>query len=249
MSNGPSPFTAAFHRRVPALPLLLLLALLPFRPAAAQVGHPPGHSPYADIPRGATWTALVGDFRGDGGVVGVGPHHGLTYGLRYDIRVGGLVSLALVFSRGNLERLIVNPYDSVAKRVSGPVSQYVYFAGGGFQMNLTGPKTWHGLAPYVGGDLGFALSQSTPADTSGYKFGNRLFVAPGVGVRVFLGRHVHLRLDSKVNLWKLKYPGSFAQEPTVQPGTANQSNAVIPNGKLSRWDGSLWLQAGLGIAF
>ncbi len=248
MSNGPSPFTRHPGTSTIAV-FFLLLALVPFRPAGAQVGHPPGHSPFQDLPRGATWTALVGDFRGDGGALGVGPHHGLTYGLRYDIRVGGLVGLALVLSRGELERLVIDPYDSVATRVTGPVSQYVYFAGGGLQLNLTGAKTWHGVAPYIGGDFGFALSQSTPSDTSGYKFGNRLFVAPGAGVRLFLTRHLHLRLDGKVNLWKLKYPGSYAQEPAVQPGTPDQSNAVVTNGKLSKWDGSLWLQAGLGISF
>jgi hypothetical protein len=46
------------------------------------------------------------------------------------------------------------------------------------QLNITGKKSWHGFAPFVGGTAGVAWAEETPADTSGYRFGTRAVLAP-----------------------------------------------------------------------
>jgi hypothetical protein len=49
---------------------------------------------------------------------------------------------------------------------------------------------------------------------------------------------------------KLKYPSTFQFEPTEEPGTVDNPNAVIPpGGQLSEWTTSSWLQVGLGYSF
>src|SRR6266545_5646881 len=115
--------------------------------AGAQVGHPPGASPYHDIRRGHTFTPLGGYFSGDGGRFGIAPHSGTIYGFRYDIRAATALEMGLGFARGSLDRLIVDPFVELANRVSGPVKQTVTFAEFDLQLNLTGGKTWHRLAP------------------------------------------------------------------------------------------------------
>ena len=120
--------------------------------ASAQVGHPPGRSPYRDIPKGHTLTGFAGLFGGSGGRFGIAPHDGTVFGLRYDIRTASPIQMGLLLARGNLERLIVDPFVELENRVSGPVDQTVSFLELDLQLNLTGGKSWHRIAPFVGDD-------------------------------------------------------------------------------------------------
>ena len=63
--------------------------------ASAQVGHPPGRSPYRDIPKGHTLTGFAGLFGGSGGRFGIAPHDGTVFGLRYDIRTASPIHIAI----------------------------------------------------------------------------------------------------------------------------------------------------------
>lgn len=219
-------------------------------PAAAQVGHPPGHSPYRDIAKGHTVTALGGYFGGSGGRFGIAPHDGALFGIRYDIRNSSAIGMGVTLARADLDRLIVNPFVVLANRVSGPVQQTVSFLEADLQLNLTGGKSWHRLAPFVGAGLGLTLPSGTPADTSGFDLGKRVYFAPGAGFRFFFTNRVHLRAEARAAFWKLKYPASFTREPPDEPGDPpDNSNAVITDGRVSEWSTSSWLQVGLGFAF
>src|SRR5262245_3147959 len=117
-------------------------------PALAQVGHAPTSSPYRDIRKGHSITVTYGHFGGDGGDFGIGPHDGPIYGIHYDIRTSGTIMAGLGVARGDLQRLIVDPFVERVNRVSGPVDQTVTFADFNLQFNITGGKTWHRLAPF-----------------------------------------------------------------------------------------------------
>lgn len=217
--------------------------------AAAQVGHAPGRSPYHDIVKGHTVTPLVAAFGGSGGKFGIAPHDGSVFGLRYEIRNSGAIALGVEVARGDLDRLIVDPFVAVADRVSGPVKQTVTFAEVDLQFNVTGGKSWHRLAPFVSAGLGLTFPTSTPQDTSGFELGRRVYLAPGAGFRFFLTDRIHLRGEARVAFWKLKYPASFTREPPDDPGTTDDPHAVITDGNVSEWATSSWLQAGLGFTF
>ena len=152
-------------------------------------------------------------------------------------------------TQGDLQRLIVDPFVQVANRVSGPVDQRVTFVEADLQFNLTGGKTWHRLAPFVGAAVGLTFASETAADTSGYEFGNKIYFAPHAGVRIFLTQRLHLRGDARVAFWKMKYPESFTEEPPLEPGIPPNSNAVIKNNNVSEWTLEPWFQAGLGYSF
>lgn len=229
----------------------ILFSLLAFSPAPllAQVGHPPAHSPYRDIKGSNYFTVIGGRFLGNGGRIGIAPHDGNLYGARIDFLSAGTVTLGLAGYRANTERLIVNPFVKLVDRESGPVPQDLTALMGVLQFNLSGGKTWHGLAPYLGGGFGVAHASATPADTSGFKFGTRFFFAPNVGVRVFLADKLHIRLQAETLFWNLKYPDTFATEPPLEPGTGGNSNAVFPDRHLKEWTTSSVLSIGLGHAF
>jgi hypothetical protein len=243
-----SPRTRSGARDV--LGMIGLALGLMVRPLAAQVGHPPGHSPYHDIPKGHTFTALGGYLSGDGGRFGIAPHDGAIFGFRYDIRTASALEMGLGFARADLDRLIVDPFVRVADRVSGPVKQTVSFAEFDLQFNLTGGKTWHRLAPFVGAGVGLTFAEGTPADTSDFKFGHKVYLAPGIGFRFFITDRLHLRGEARAAFWKLKYPPTFEQEPPLEPGNPPlTSNAVITDGRTSEWNATSWLQAGLSFSF
>ena len=235
--------------RIVGLAAALLASVHLAGPVSAQVGHAPASSPYTDIRKGHALTALIGQFGGDGGNFGIAPHSGTVYGLHYDIRSGSTIQVGLGFARADLERLIVDPFVALADRVSGPVQQTVTFAEINLQFNLTGGKSWHRLAPFVGAGVGLTFPSGTAQDTSHFEFGRKIYLAPSAGVRVFLTDRIHLRGEARATFWKLKYPNTFEMEPPLEPGTSEQPNAVITDGVLSEWTTSSWLQVGLGYSF
>jgi hypothetical protein len=238
------------HRFLTSTLTLLALAV----PLAAQVGHAPNSSPYRDIPYGRSLSLLVGDVGGDGGSIGVGPHNGQTYGVRFDIRVGAPVQLGLSVARGDLERLVVSASDSVANRVDGPVKQGVTMIELALQINLTGKKSWNRLAPFLGGSAGYMDAGGLPSgvkDSSDYKTGGKIYLAPAIGVRIYLGKSLNLRLEGRQLYWKLKYPIAYNLDPAAQPSgdATTHLNSVLPGNKRDEWTGARELRAGLSYSF
>jgi hypothetical protein len=229
---------------LPGVALLLLVAWSPGS-AVAQVGHPPGRSPYREIPKGHTVTGFGALFGGAGGRFGIAPHDGTLFGIRYDIRTGSTIQFGLGLARGTMERLIVDPFVVLNDRVSDPVDQTVSFAEVDLQFNVTGGKTWHRLAPFVGVGAGITFPSGTAADTSGFELGHKIYFAPHAGFRFFLTDRLHLRTDARVLFWKLSYPASFTRVPPDEP----EAPPVITDGNTSEWTTSSWLQAGLGFSF
>jgi hypothetical protein len=216
--SGMSPFASL------RVTLTLALALLAPRTLLAQVGHPPGSSPYRDIRKGHTVTPFAAYFAGDGGRFGVAPHNGQVYGFRYDIRTGSTIQMGLLLGYGEMERLIL---DSLVAGglVTGRANQSTTFVEGDLQLNLTGGKTWNRLAPFVGAGIGLAWAEDIPTDRDVFELGTKFYFAPHAGLRLFVTDRIHLRSDARVMFWKLSYPNS------------------------SEWDTSGWYQAGLGFGF
>jgi hypothetical protein len=233
-------------------PSILILALAA-APLAAQVGHRPDASPYRDITKGRSITLLYGDVGGDGGKIGIGPHNGRSYGARLDLRVGAPLQIGFTVARAELERLIVSAADSIHDRVDGPVSQNLTMGEVALQLNLTGKKTWHRLAPFLAGTAGYLGGSTLPPsqpDSSGYHFGGKFYFAPAVGLRIFLGNSLHIRLEARQLYWKLVYPSAYNVEPAAEPSAdPTKPNSVLKGDKLQEWTGARELRAGLGFNF
>jgi hypothetical protein len=194
-----------------------------------QVGYPPEKSPFRDIRKGHSLTAVAGYFGGNGGRFGIGPHDGMVYGGRYDIRTASTLQFGLSISHGALERFVVDSLVATSLR-SGPVTQSVTFADISVQFNITGGKSWHRLAPFIGAVVGLAFASDTPQDITRFEFGNELYLAPMAGFRFFLSDRLHLRSEIRGIFWKLDYP-------------------AIAGNDFSEWTASPWFHVGLGYSF
>ena len=185
---------------------------------SAQVGHDPANSPYHDIPKGAAWVATFGYLSGSRGSVDVGPSDGATAGLRYEVPFGAIgASLGLAYARTQSFVMDASTTTDSLSRKSGPYNASVVMADVGLQLALAGRKSWRGLASYIGGALGVAVGQRIAKDSSGYKFGTKITLAPNAGFRWYPARRISLRGDFRLELWKLTYPLSYKQTNFQNP--------------------------------
>jgi len=107
------------------------------------------------------------------------------------------------------------PGDSTRMSV-GEVDFRAISASVALRFDITGPRTWHGLLPFVLFGGGFTsdvaaesdLQKALPADVR-FKFGSRLTGVMGGGVEWLPASHVGLRFDVRNMLWKLKSPSAF----------------------------------------
>ncbi len=231
--------------------LVLLLAATIAVPALKAQDNALGlSSPYHEIRNGRYIEAIGGRIFGNGGPIPVSPQDGNVYGGRIVFRAKNTVQLAFGAWTANTERFIVDADDSVATRVSGPVPQRLTAGEASVQMNVTGGKRWHAFGPFVGIGLGIVRGAgSPPADTSTYTFGTKFYFVPNVGTRIFLGQRAYAKIEARALFWKIKYPGSYNDEPASQPGTVDNPNAVNPTGKQGEYVVTPAIFVGLGISF
>jgi len=222
----------------------LLSAYPPIR-LSAQVGHPPDASPFRDLRRGMGAQLQLGFLTGERGDVGVGHSSGMTFGLRYQAALGGPTLFTAGVAYAQTDRFIVDPLKDSLTRKSGPFPDDMLLADVGLQFLLTGSKTWHGIAPYIGASLGLAVSEGFPAaDSSGYRFGTKFTVAPGAGVRWFPTRRLSVAADLRAIFWKLRYPSSFKV-----PNAIDSSRVLSVTAPETDWTTHPWLSIGVGWIF
>ena len=220
-------------------------------PLAAQVGHPPQSSPYHDIRKGHTVTPIFGQFGGCGGRFEIGPHDGQIYGLRYDLRTG---SHDPDRPRGCPRRSAAAHRGPVRSRWPGACrarwTRRVTFAEVNLQLNLTGGKTWHRLAPFVGAGFGLTFPSSTPADTSRFELGKKIYLAPMAGVRIFVTDRLSLRGEARALFSSSSIPRpsrtSPRPSPAIRPTTPTPSSPMAGSASGAR---APWLLVGLGYSF
>jgi hypothetical protein len=230
--------------RPAAAAVVWLSVLASYNAVAAQVGHDPGHSPYHDIPKGAAWVATFGYLSGSRGSVDVGPSDGMTAGLRYEVPLGAIgASLGVAYARTTSFVMDASTTTDSLSRRSGPYDAGVVLVDAGLQLALAGRKSWHGLAPYIGGALGVAVGQRIAKDSSGYKFGTKITLAPNAGFRWYPARRLSLRGDFRLELWKLSYPLSYKQQ------NFQGSRILDVNASLTEWTAHPWGTIGLGWIF
>ena len=224
--------------------------LLCAAPLAAQVGYLPSASPYREIHNDRWIEFDAGRLYGNGGPLLVGPRDGQAFGGRIIFRGKSTLQISLGGWEAATVRFVVDANDSVATRVKGPVDEHLFGGEATITFNVTGGKTWHGLAPFAAIGLGLVHGQAPPAsDTSGYSFGTKFYFGPSIGTRVLLGQRVFFKAEARAMFWSLSYPFTYSQEPSAQPGTLTAPNAVNTTGKTSQYTLTPALFFGLGFAF
>ncbi|MFQ5703543.1 MAG: hypothetical protein ACE5HT_05910 [Gemmatimonadales bacterium] len=184
---------------------------------SGQVGHPPESSPYRPIRARKTLFFTGGRFAGSEGKVGVGPTDGTFLGVKFGYHPGGPVEFLLGLGSMSLDRTIIDPTQGAANRAVGSVSQTVRLWDIGVVLRLTGRKSWHRLAPYVGGTFGIANASDVADTVSGFGFKTQFHYGPQAGFLWILSDKTSLRFEARDVLWRLKYPLVFFQSPANAP--------------------------------
>ncbi|MBA2243608.1 MAG: hypothetical protein M3483_08465 [Gemmatimonadota bacterium] len=177
----------------------------------------------------------------------LGPQAAPVVGARYNLRLGGPIAgegaLAFIPS----ERTIfaargVDPSDPTRTIPIGvgTASMPLLLAEAGIRLNITGPRTWNGLAPYalaVGGVVAnlrgrTAAEEDVPEDEL-FSFGPGFAVGMGGGTDWYLSRRFSLRAEVRDQIWRLTIPQGLTEEGVRD----------------SRWTNNLGLSLGAAYHF
>jgi len=189
--------------------LIGCLTLLAISPAAAQVGHPPAQSPYADLEYRQELTPLVGYTRARTDPAGTLPQSGLLLGLNYEVYLAGPVSFTTSYTHTFSDRNKIDPSKPAKTRFLGTESAGINSLDIGLALALTGRKSWHTIVPQIRAGLG--IMQSTAKDElSTYKFGTPFAFTFGGGLKFVPGGRFQLRADVSERLFKQTYPDAYA---------------------------------------
>lgn len=174
-------------------------------------------SPYRHIERAQSLSIYGGYLETDRGDTGLGLASGPSVGVRYAGRFAAPVAGVVRLSMTPSERTIytrTNANDPEAPLTAlGDASATILAAEVGGRLLLTGPRTWHSLAPYIevtGGLLSVAGSRTEeeselPASQV-VDFGPSFAVGMATGTDWFLTDRMSVNLAATGLLWRLPIP-------------------------------------------
>jgi len=177
-------------------------------------------TPYDWIDRSLRIGAYAGHVSADRGESNIGPGSSPVFGTRLRTRVSSPLSLEIGLGYGNSDRYVIDP-----RLENGPAPVDTVDVGwllieGGFQIALTGARTWNGLQPYVTLTGGILLgvdeeqsdSLAAPEDLPfRYEVGTAGVFSGGVGVEWIPTDKLGLGVELRDHLWRLKTPDGFFQ--------------------------------------
>ena len=206
------------------LSLASLVAAPSVLAAQVVVGHTPETSPYRDITASQRITIFGGYFAAQQDEVGATPQSGSSIGLRYSIPVAGPADFYARIARVSSHREAFNPTKPAETRSLGTQNLGLYVADLGFDFNLTGRRTWHGVVPLVGFGLGITSAPSTTADDP-YDFGTQFAFSFEAGIRINPTNSYEIRLNAAPTFYQNHYPPQYFATPAggtalLGPGTA-----------------------------
>lgn len=149
-----------------------------------------------------------------------GPRSAPVVGARYTVRFGGPVSGEASLGFSPTERKVFAPVsetDRTPVELDRTESVPLLIGEAGIRFHLTGPRTWHGLAPFVVGSAGVVAdldgSGHTEDDgvpeTARFGFGPSLAVGAAIGTDWFPTRRLSLRAEVRDHLWRISAPEGF----------------------------------------
>jgi hypothetical protein len=194
-------------------------------------------SPYRFIDRtqsAGLWAGYVSTGRG---TVELGPESGPVIGGRYTIRLSGPFTVEAEAGYFNSTRTVLDTATvGTARGLAqvGDADLTLLTLNASLRFNLTGPRTWHGIQPFVAFGAGTALDLSgnsaTDADVvsdARFDFGTSFAGQLGGGIEWFPSDRLSLRVDARNVLWKLKTPVPFV---VIDPTGRTPESEWIQNG-------------------
>jgi len=229
-----------------AVPLCLCASVPPA--FAQQVGNAPERSPFRDILTHEAFTLFVGRFAGNPNAAGTGAQPGMMLGARLNVHLSSALDASATFGEALTSRRRIDAGGDTA-RVMSSINVRLITADLGLQVNLTGDKTWHGLAPYAYLGLGLATPSAKVVDPGGFELGTNFLVVPAIGTRYFISRRLSLHLEARDLYFRYTYPLFYFDRPYAahSDGSAVLSNAVGDREWYNNY--TLWVGVTYGFNF
>jgi hypothetical protein len=182
-------------------------------------------SPYRFIEQVHTVTVQGGYLETDRGALDLAPHSGPVFGARYSGRMSGPLSGEAGLLALPTQRTFYVPGETPQSPLVevDDVAAHVVLGDAGFRFQLTGPRTWHGLAPFVGGSIGAAvnLASRSAAETAAVagedqlvRFGPAFAVGGSAGTDWFITDRLSIRASGRAILWRFSTPAGLAGDGT-----------------------------------
>jgi hypothetical protein len=227
-----------------ALAAALGAAVVAAHDGAAQVGHTPESSPYADLVYRHELTTFTGylDTRRD--PAGVAPRSAPLGGVRYALHLTGPAHFTARVAYARSERTVLDPLEPAMSRVVLSGAQVpLLVADVGVALSLTGFKSWNRVVPELNGGLGFITDFRTEGDVGGFSFGTRFALTVGAGIRYVPGGRFQLRADVTDNLYRISYPDSYYRT------ASDQTRILDPDQPKAFWTHNPSLTLGVSYLF
>jgi hypothetical protein len=229
--------------------LLLALALSAgARAAAAQTIT----SPYQHIDKTQSTGLFAGYLFSDVDVsltdstsLPLAPASGPVFGLRYQVRAAGPLSIEGSIGISPTDRRLFAAEVDEDSAFTGVVDlettvpATVLMADIGLRFFVTGPRTWNGLAPFVvatgglAGDIrGTFAEEAEISDEALFRFGPAFAVGAGLGTDWFPVPSASLRIEATGRLWRVETPTGFLQLRPAERSECNPSLGITVGGAL-----------------
>ena len=233
---------------------LFLLAILaaPALPSPVQAQRIA--SPYQFLDYKKDIGVFVGYLFTDKGSAGLGPKAGPLGGLAFNIRVSDPMVITLQGAYFPGKRDIIDPAaEEASERILGTTDLNLLLLSGRLNLQLTGSRTWHNIAPYFYGGLGIVIETSTttclpgpnlppecqPQPRERFSYGTSFLGQLGIGAIWLPGNRLGLRVTLDDSIWKLDTPVGFFDE----------TSTVFPVPPASDWTNNIQLTTGLFFFF
>ncbi len=174
-----------------------------------------------------------------------GARPGPMVGVRYEGRIAGPASatgsIAFMPTKRRVYLADVSADSTqVTPTFTGTESNVrLLMADAGFRFNVTGPRTWHRLAPFATANFGIVadLAGSSPAedvlpDNEKFEFGPSIALGVGIGTEWFPSDRLSVRIDLTDRLWRLKIPQGFLLTPNASDAEWTHNFGVSIGGAL-----------------
>jgi hypothetical protein len=228
-------------RRFPALLVMLAATALCVSEAASQTIP----SAYRFLETSQSAGVAGGYVLTNEGALELGPAAALYIGGRYNIRIGGPFTIEGEAGFMPTTRMVWDtvPGDTTRQAI-GEADMSLVLVKAGVRFNLTGPRTYRSLQPYLvlGGGIAIdaageaAAEEDLPADMR-FNFGTSFAGHLGGGVEWFPTSGLSVRLDARNVLWKLDTPAGFHE---------NDRGRLLPG---DEWAQNFLFTAGIAIHF
>jgi hypothetical protein len=219
--------------------LVALAITLLSGPLRAQVGALPEKSPFRDVEERSTVTLFSGYYGAGTDPAKVAPGSATLLGARYDFNVGSAGSIYIRGATALSKRTPIDPLLAAGSQSLGKRNWPVTALDVGFNLALTGPKSYHHIIPSLSAGIGIVSDFIIGEDIGGYSFGTQFLFTYGAGLRFITSDRTSIRVDVLDYLHRSRYPDSYFQGATP---------LLTDTSVRSAWRHNLGLQVGLQYA-